>query len=66
MLEALLLRPRRWPFALTYGLWWANHHYGQRTGIAAHLGSRLARTTLKWVSAVLRTIFRMLRWIRGK
>ena len=28
MLEALLFKPRRWPFAVTYGLWWANHQWG--------------------------------------
>lgn len=62
MLDALLRKPRRWPFAVTYGLWWANHEWGQRTGVIARLGSRCARMTLR---AVLATLTRSSRWIRG-
>ena len=54
MLQALCLKPRRWPFAVTYGLWWANHQWGQRTGIAARIGSGFARMALQAVSMMLR------------
>ena len=49
MLEALLRRPRRWPFAATYGLWWANHECGRRTGLPARVASRCARMALRAV-----------------
>jgi hypothetical protein len=62
MLDALLRKPRRWPFAVTYGLWWANHEWGQRTGVIARIGSRCARMALR---AVLFTLTRSGRWIRG-
>jgi glycosyltransferase domain-containing protein len=61
MLEALLLKPRRWPFALTYGLWWANHQWGQRTSVAARCASRLARTALHLVLIILRAAGRVVR-----
>jgi glycosyltransferase involved in cell wall biosynthesis len=60
MLEALLLRPRRWPFAVTYGLWWANHQWGQRGDLAGRIGSRLARITLRGVSGMMRQVHRAL------
>jgi glycosyltransferase domain-containing protein len=60
MLQALCLKPRRWPFAVTYGLWWANHQCGQRTGIAARTGSRIARMALQAVLIMLRTAGRFL------
>jgi glycosyltransferase domain-containing protein len=66
MLEALLLKPRRWPYAVTYGLWWAHNQWGQRTGIAARVGSRLARVTLRWLLAALRRIRRLLRRMLGQ
>jgi glycosyltransferase domain-containing protein len=58
MLEALLLKPRRWPFAVTYGLWWANHRCIQKTGIAARIGGRLARTSLHAALIVLTPVAR--------
>jgi hypothetical protein len=64
MLEALLLKPRRWPFAVTYGLWWANHQWGQKPGIAALIGSRLARTALRGVSIMLKGAGWFARWAR--
>jgi hypothetical protein len=54
MLEALFRRPRRWPFAVTYGLWWANHQWGQRSGLIAVLGTRLARISLKTTLVMVR------------
>jgi glycosyltransferase domain-containing protein len=66
MCEALLLKPRRWPFALTYGLWWADHQWSQRTGVAARVGGRLARTTLRCVLVALRRTGRVLRWALNK
>jgi GT2 family glycosyltransferase len=66
MVEALLLKPRRWPFAVTYGLWWANHQWSQRTGVAARVGSRLARTALRCVLVALRRTRRVLRWALDK
>jgi hypothetical protein len=53
MLEALLLRLRRWPFAVTYGLWRANYHWSQRSDLLARVGSYLARVALRWITAVL-------------
>jgi glycosyltransferase domain-containing protein len=64
MLEALLLKPRRWPFAVTYGLWWANHQWGQRSGVAARIGSRSARMGLQAVLAMLREAGRFVHWAR--
>jgi glycosyltransferase domain-containing protein len=64
MLEALLRRPRRWPFAVTYGLWWANHQCGQRTDIAARIGSRCARLLLRAVLITLTQSGRLVRWAR--
>jgi glycosyltransferase domain-containing protein len=66
MCEALLLKPRRWPFAVTYGLWWANHQWSQRTGVAARVGGRLARTALRCVLVALRQTARVLRWALDK
>ena len=54
MLEALLLKPRRWPFAVTYGLWWTTHQLGQRSGTLAAVGTRLSRTALRGLSITLR------------
>jgi hypothetical protein len=62
MLATLLRKPRRWPFAVTYGLWWANHQWGQRPGIVARMGSRLARMALKCVEIMLTKIGRLVRW----
>jgi len=62
MLVALLRKPRRWPFAVTYGLWWANHQWGQRPGIVPRVGSRLARIALKCVEITLRKVGRVVRW----
>jgi hypothetical protein len=62
MLAALLRKPRRWPFALTYGLWWANHQWGQRPGIVPRMASRLARIALKWVEIMLGKISHLVRW----
>lgn len=60
MLEALFLKPRRWPFALTYGLWWANHQWSQRTGLAARTTSSLARQALRLVIIMMRLVRRLL------
>ncbi|HEY7664512.1 MAG TPA: TIGR00180 family glycosyltransferase [Xanthobacteraceae bacterium] len=60
MLQALLLKPRRWPFAVVYGLWWANYRWSQRDGIAERVGSRIARVALTAITAVLRRIRRAL------
>jgi hypothetical protein len=66
MVEALLLKPRRWPFALTYGLWWAHHRWTQRLDRIHRIGSRLARMALRWVTFVMRRIRRFLLWAIGK
>jgi hypothetical protein len=66
MLEALLLKPRRWPFALPYGLWWANHLWGRYRDIPRRIGSRLARIALRWLTIVMRRVRRFLRWATGK
>jgi Glycosyl transferase family 2 len=62
MLDALLLKPWRWPFAVTFGLWWANHQWGQQTGAAARIGSRFAGGALQAVSVVLTGAGRCVRW----
>jgi hypothetical protein len=62
MLEALLLKPRRWPFAVTYGLWWASHQWSQRTGVVALIGSRCARLALRAVLMTLTGIGRLVGW----
>jgi glycosyltransferase domain-containing protein len=62
MLATLLRKPRRWPFAVTYGLWWANHQWGQRPGVVPRMGSRLARMALKCVEIMLTKIGRLVRW----
>jgi glycosyltransferase domain-containing protein len=64
MLEALLRKPQRLPFALTYGLWWANHQWGQRPGHAARIGSRSARMALKAVLMALGQTGRIIRRAR--
>jgi glycosyltransferase domain-containing protein len=64
MLEALLRRPRRWPFAATYGLWWANHECGRRTGMPARIASRCARMTLRAVLSMITKSGRFVRWAR--
>ena len=64
MLEALLRRPRRWPFAATYGLWWANHECGRRTGMPARIASRCARMALRAVLSTITTSGRFVRWAR--
>jgi hypothetical protein len=64
MLEALLLKPRRWPIAVTYGLWWANHQRGGRSDIASRIGSRLVRTAMKCVGIMLTNAGRIVRWAR--
>jgi glycosyltransferase domain-containing protein len=64
MLEALLRRPRRWPFAVTYGLWWANHQCGQRTDLAARVASRSARMALRAVLSTIKQSGRLVRWAR--
>jgi hypothetical protein len=66
MLEALLRKPRRWPFAVTYGLWWANHQCSQRTDLAGRIGARLARTALQCVSVTSQWASRGLRRALGK
>jgi glycosyltransferase domain-containing protein len=66
MVEALLLKPRRWPFALTYGLWWAHHVWAQRLDRIHRIGSRFARIALRWVTFVMRRIRRFLLWAIGK
>jgi hypothetical protein len=66
MCEALLLKPRRWPFAVTYGLWWADHQWSQRAGVAPRVGGRLARTTLRCVLAALRRTMRAFSWALDK
>jgi hypothetical protein len=63
MLDALLRKPRRWPFAVTYGLWWGNHQYTQRTGMLPRIGSRITRMSLRAISIVLAWSLRLLRWI---
>ena len=62
MLEALLRKPRRWPFAVTYGLWWARHQWAQQPGLAARIGSRCAGMALQGVLVVLRGAGRFVRW----
>ena len=64
MLEALLRRPRRWPFAVTYGLWWANHECGRRTGMPARIASRCARMALRAVLSTITKSGRFVRWAR--
>jgi hypothetical protein len=66
MLEPLLLKPRRWPFAITYGLWWTHHELGKRPGILARTGSRLARTALGGVLSAARRTHGLLRWALRK
>ena len=66
MLEALLLKPRRWPFAVTYGLWWANHQWSQRSGPVAIIGSRCARWALRAVLTMLNEIGKLVRRARGR
>ena len=63
MLEALLLKPRRWPFAVTYGLWWANHQWGRRGDISGRVGSCLARVALRTVLGILKRVNWLLRWV---
>jgi glycosyltransferase domain-containing protein len=66
MLEALLLKPRRWPFAVTYGLWWANHQLSRKTGIAARIAGRVTRIALAAVLIVFTKTGRAVRWaVRG-
>jgi glycosyltransferase domain-containing protein len=62
MMEALLRKPRRWPFAVTYGLWWAKHQWAQQPGLAARIGSRCAGMALRGVLIVLRGAGRFVRW----
>ena len=50
MLEALRLRPRRWPLAVSYGLWWTNYQLSQRTSRAARFGSHVSRTFVRVVA----------------
>jgi glycosyltransferase domain-containing protein len=64
MLEALLRRPRRWPFAATYGLWWANHECGRRAGMPARIASRCARMALRAVLSMITKSGRFVRWAR--
>jgi glycosyltransferase domain-containing protein len=64
MLEALLLKPRRWPFAVTYGLWWANHQWGQRSSVLARTGSRLAQMALHAALVMLKAAVGFVRRIR--
>ncbi len=66
MLEALLRKPRRWPFAVTFGLWWAHHQYGQRSGIAAHLASRVAYMALRGALFMLAGAHRLVLWARRR
>jgi glycosyltransferase domain-containing protein len=54
MLRVLLRKPRRWPFVVTYGLWWANHQWGQRSETAAVMGARLAHMALRGILPVLK------------
>jgi hypothetical protein len=64
MLEALLLKPRRWPFALTYGLWWASHQWGRRPGFVARIGSGCARVSLQTVLILMRRFGQFVYWAR--
>jgi glycosyltransferase domain-containing protein len=66
MVQALCLKPRRWPFAVTYGLWWANYRLSQRPGIAARAGSRFTQMALQTVLITLRKAERLLRWARRR
>lgn len=66
MLEALLLKPPRWPFAVTYGLWWASHQFGQRSGVAALIASRCARLSLQATLVGMQQAARFLHWARGR
>ena len=66
MLEALLRKPRRWPFAVTYGLWWANHQWGSRGGIAARVGRRCTQMALQAVLITLEGAGRFVRWARHR
>jgi len=64
MLQALLLKPWRWPFALTYGLWWANHQWAQQPDAIHRMGSRVARTALQAVLIILSKAGRVVRGVR--
>jgi glycosyltransferase domain-containing protein len=66
MLEALLRKPRRWPFALTYGLWWANHQWGRRGGTVALVARRCTRMILQAVLIALEGAGRFVRWARHR
>jgi glycosyltransferase domain-containing protein len=66
MLEVLLFKPRRWPFAVTYGLWWANYQCGLRAGRAARIGTRVAGTALQVVLIMLGVASRVTHWLRRR
>ena len=66
MVEVLLFKPRRWPFAVTYGLWWANYQLGLRTGTAARIGRRVAGTALQVVLIMLGVASRVAHWLRRR
>jgi glycosyltransferase domain-containing protein len=66
MLEALLLKPRRWPFAVTYGLWWAHQRWGLGSGIVARIGRRCTRMTLQAVLTTIEGAGRFVRWARHR
>jgi glycosyltransferase domain-containing protein len=62
MLQALVLKPRRWPFAVTYGLWWANHQWSQRPNVTARAASHAARASLQATQMMLKGARRFIHW----
>jgi glycosyltransferase domain-containing protein len=66
MLGALLRKPRRWPFAVTFGLWWANHKWGGRGGVVALVGHRSTRMALQAVLLTLEGAGRFVRWAKHR
>jgi glycosyltransferase domain-containing protein len=66
MLEALLRKPRRWPFAVTYGLWWANQQWGRRGGIVARVGRRCTRMALQAMLTTIEGARRFVGWARHR
>jgi hypothetical protein len=59
ILWPLVRRPRRWPFAVTYGLWWAHHQCGRRPGRSRRIASHVAWAVLQAVLATLRPFNRL-------
>jgi glycosyltransferase domain-containing protein len=62
--------PRRWPFAVTYGLWWANYRYqhfppkGVLSRRLSAIALRAANTVVRRSMAVARAVLNALRRVR--